>query len=173
VATGPLAAGPGRPKVGAFPIVSGKANLVTDLTSAAPPDMTAISDRLTRLDREGRTAVTRTEIGVKSSPVASGAYSQGVAANKLLFVDEVGPYDPVTRAVVGTTVEEQTIQTMENIRAILLGAGLDLEDVVNSTVYLAELQRDWTAFDKAYGSFLASPFPARAKRRRDSQRHPR
>lgn len=99
---------------------------------------------------------------MRSSPVASGAYSQGVIASGLLFVAGVGPYDPTTRAVVGTTVEEQTVQTMANIREILLGAGLDFEDVVNSTVYLAELQRDWPAFDKTYASFFSSPFPARA-----------
>ena len=101
------------------------------------------------------------EISVRSSPVPSGAYSQGITANGLLFVAGVGPYDPVTRAVVGTSVEEQTLQTMSNIKEILLVAGLDFGDVVNSTVYLAELERDWAAFDRTYGRFFAAPFPAR------------
>jgi 2-iminobutanoate/2-iminopropanoate deaminase len=101
-------------------------------------------------------------ITVEGSPRASGAYSQGIVANGLLFVAGVGPYDPTTRVIVGETVEEQTIQTMENIRATLLAAGCDFGDIVNSTVYLAELNRDWPAFDATYRTFLEEPFPARA-----------
>ena len=79
-----------------------------------------------------------------------------------MFVAGVGPYDPSTRAIVGTTIEEQTVQTIENIRAILVGAGCGLGDIVNSTVYLAELDRDWAAFDATYRLLLTKPFPARA-----------
>jgi 2-iminobutanoate/2-iminopropanoate deaminase len=101
-------------------------------------------------------------IKVKTSPVPSGAYSQAIVANGLVFVAGVGPYDPQTRAIVGTTVEDQTAKTLENIRAILVEAGCDLGDIVNSTVYLADLQRDWAAFDATYRSVLTEPFPARA-----------
>jgi 2-iminobutanoate/2-iminopropanoate deaminase len=101
-------------------------------------------------------------VSVESSPKPSGAYSQGVVANGFLFVAGVGPYDPTTRAIVGDTVEEQTVQTMENIRATLRAAGCDFSDIVNSTVYLAELNRDWAAFDATYREFLEAPFPARA-----------
>jgi 2-iminobutanoate/2-iminopropanoate deaminase len=79
----------------------------------------------------------------------------------MLFVAGVGPYDPVTRAVVGATVTEQTVRVVDNIRAVLRGAGCDLQDIVNSTVYLADLERDWSAFDAAYGEFFAPPYPAR------------
>jgi 2-iminobutanoate/2-iminopropanoate deaminase len=99
---------------------------------------------------------------VNTSPVPSGAYSQAVVTNGLVFVAGVGPYDPSTRAIVGTTIEEQTVQTIENIRAILLGAGCGLGDIVNSTAYLAELDRDWAAFDATYRRLLTEPFPARA-----------
>lgn len=102
------------------------------------------------------------QISVKTSPVPSGAYSQAVVAKGLVFVAGVGPYDAVTRAVVGTTVEEQTVKTVENIRAILVEAGCDLGDIVNSTVYLADLHRDWAAFDATYRSLLSEPYPARA-----------
>ena len=101
-------------------------------------------------------------IEVKTSPVPSGAYSQAVAANGLVFVAGVGPYDASTRAVVGTTIEEQTVKTIENIRAILIGAGCDLGDIVNTTVYLADLQGDWAAFDATYSSLMPEPYPARA-----------
>jgi 2-iminobutanoate/2-iminopropanoate deaminase len=101
-------------------------------------------------------------ISVKTSPVPSGAYSQAVVANGLVFVAGIGPYDAATRAVVGNTIEEQTTKTVENIRAILLEAGCDLCDIVNSTVYLANLHRDWAAFDATYQSLLNEPYPARA-----------
>ncbi len=101
-------------------------------------------------------------IEVNTSPVPSGAYSQAVAANGLLFVAGVGPYDASTRAIVGTTIEEQTAKTIENIRAILIGAGCDLGDIVNSTVYLADLHGDWAAFDATYSSLMPEPYPARA-----------
>lgn len=104
----------------------------------------------------------KSQITVEGSPKPSGAYSQGIVANGFLFVAGVGPYDPTTRAIVGETVEEQTVQTMENIRGTLLAAGCDFHDIVNSTVYLAELNRDWTAFDATYRTFLEEPFPARA-----------
>ena len=101
-------------------------------------------------------------ITVEGSPKASGAYSQGIVAKGFLFVAGVGPYDPTPRAVVGETVEEQTVQAMENVRATLHAAGCDFSDIVNATVWLAELNRDWSAFDATYRTFLEEPFPARA-----------
>lgn len=79
----------------------------------------------------------------------------------MLFLAGVGPYDPETREIVGTTIEEQTVQTVNNVRALLVAAGCDLQDVVNTTAYLADLDRDWAGFDAAYGAFFAPPYPAR------------
>jgi 2-iminobutanoate/2-iminopropanoate deaminase len=101
-------------------------------------------------------------IATSDSPLPSGAYSQAIAANGLLFVAGVGPYDPSTRAVIGTTVEEQTRQTVANIRGTLASAGLDLGQVVNATVWLADLERDWKGFDRTFGELFSPPYPARA-----------
>ncbi|MCU1488644.1 MAG: hypothetical protein JWM85_49 [Acidimicrobiaceae bacterium] len=106
--------------------------------------------------------MTLEEISVTTSPAPSGGYSQAIRANGFLFLAGVGPYDPKTRVIEGTTIEEQTILTMENIRTTLNAAGSDLSDIVNATVYLAELQRDWAAFDATYRSLLTPPYPARA-----------
>lgn len=95
------------------------------------------------------------------SPIPSGSYSQARIAGSFLYLAGVGPYDPVTREVVGTTIEEQTRRVMENIRAVLRAVDADLGDIVNSTVYLANLERDWAAFDATYGSFFVPPYPAR------------
>lgn len=106
--------------------------------------------------------MSRHAIKVTDAPVASGNYSQAISARGLVFVAGNGPYDPETRKVVGQTIEEQTDRTMRNIEAILRGAGLDWSHVVNATVYLEHLLRDWAGFDRIYGSFLTPPYPARA-----------
>lgn len=107
------------------------------------------------------TPVVLRSISVPSSPVPSGSYSQAISANGLVFLAGVGPYDPATRQVIGTTVEEQTSQAISNVRAVLQATGCDLSDIVNCTAYLADLERDWPAFDRTYGSFFGPPFPAR------------
>lgn len=98
---------------------------------------------------------------VETSPKPSGHYSQGIVANGLLYLAGVGPYDPGTRAVVGKTIESQTAQALRNVDAVLGGAGCSFADVVNCTAYLAQLERDWDAFDAAYGTFFEPPYPAR------------
>lgn len=100
-------------------------------------------------------------VTVNDAPVASGHYSQAIQAGALVFVAGNGPYDPETRQVVGETIEEQTDRTMRNIEAILHGAGLDWSHVVSTTAYLEQLHRDWTGFDRVYGTFLTPPYPAR------------
>jgi 4-hydroxy-4-methyl-2-oxoglutarate aldolase len=100
-------------------------------------------------------------ISTAASPVPSGSYSQARFAGGFVFLAGVGPYDPVTRAIVGQNVEEQTDRTMANIEAILVAAGLGFGDVA-STVFLADLKGDWASFDKAYGRWFTGPPPARA-----------
>jgi 4-hydroxy-4-methyl-2-oxoglutarate aldolase len=101
-------------------------------------------------------------ISTTASPVPSGSYSQARFADGLVFLAGVGPYDPVTRAIVGQDVQEQTDRTMANIEAILVAAGLGFGDVVSSTVFLADLAGDWASFDRAYGRWFTGPPPARA-----------
>jgi 2-iminobutanoate/2-iminopropanoate deaminase len=105
--------------------------------------------------------LTKRSVYVETSPKPSGHYSQGIVANGLVYLAGVGPYDPVTRAVVGKTIEDQTAQVLRNVDAVLAGAGCRFADVVNCTAYLAQLDRDWDAFDAAYGSFFEPPYPAR------------
>jgi enamine deaminase RidA (YjgF/YER057c/UK114 family) len=62
--------------------------------------------------------------------------------------------------VVGETIEEQTAQTLENIRAILESAGLGMEDVVKATVHLADLSL-FARFNEAYTRFFPDPKPVR------------
>jgi 2-iminobutanoate/2-iminopropanoate deaminase len=102
------------------------------------------------------------EVITDGAPKPSGAYSQAISAHGFLFVAGIGPYDPLTRLIVGNTIEDQTVQVMRNIRGVLRSRELSFRDIVNSTVYLASLDRDFVGFDVTYSSFFEPPFPARA-----------
>ncbi|MGA2529791.1 MAG: Rid family hydrolase [Acidimicrobiales bacterium] len=101
------------------------------------------------------------EVITDGAPKPSGAYSQAISAHGFLFVAGIGPYDPSTRLVVGTTIEDQTAQVMRNINEVLRSRELSFGNIVNSTVYLASLNRDFAGFDATYSRFLTPPFPAR------------
>jgi 2-iminobutanoate/2-iminopropanoate deaminase len=89
-----------------------------------------------------------------------GGYSQAVELGGLVFVSGQGPLDPVSGEVLGETIEEQTAHTIENVRLILEAAELGLEDVVKSTVHLADIGL-FGGFDGVYRELFPRPYPAR------------
>ena len=93
------------------------------------------------------------------SPKAVGPYSQAVEAGNTLYVSGQLPVVP-TDSSIPTTIEEQTAQSLSNIRAILTEAGYSLCDVVKSTVLLADMN-DFAAMNKVYASFFTERMPAR------------
>lgn len=95
-----------------------------------------------------------------AAPQPVGAFSQAVRAGDFLFVAGQGPIDPATGAVVGSTIEEQTVKTLQNLAAILSAAGASLDDVVKVTAHLADLD-DFRAYDDAYRPFFSEPRPVR------------
>ncbi|MEV4378350.1 Rid family hydrolase [Streptosporangium sp. NPDC049644] len=100
-------------------------------------------------------------IHTDQAPPPRGAYSQAVAVGDLVHTAGFGPVDPVTRAIVGDDVAEQTRQTLRNVAAALRAAGADLQDVVKVTAHLADIDNDWDGFDTAYREFFDEPRPAR------------
>lgn len=97
-----------------------------------------------------------------AAPVPSGSYEQARWTDDLVFLAGVGPYDPVTRDIVGTDIAAQTERAMANAGATLAAAGLTFSSVVSCTVFLSDLTRDWRAFDDVYRRFVTPPYPARA-----------
>ncbi len=73
-----------------------------------------------------------------SASYGSFPYSQAVVAAGLVFVAGQGPFDPVTGALVGETIQEQTRQALANCEAILKAAGSSLDRVVNATFILRD-----------------------------------
>ncbi|PSR22567.1 MAG: reactive intermediate/imine deaminase [Sulfobacillus acidophilus] len=106
--------------------------------------------------------MSKQEIRTENAPQPGGAYSQGLrASGTLVYTAGVGPMDPQTQTIVGTTIEEQTRQVLRNLAAILEEAGLTMDHVVKTSVFLQDLQRDFAAFNRVYQEFFSPPFPVR------------
>jgi reactive intermediate/imine deaminase len=102
-----------------------------------------------------------TPIRTEAAPAPAGAYSQGLAAGPFVFTAGMGPLDPVTRAVIGETVAQQTDVVLDHLATVLGHRGLGLGDVVKMTVHLQHLRRDFAEFDAAYRRRMSEPFPVR------------
>ncbi len=95
------------------------------------------------------------------APAAIGPYSQGVKAGGFIFVSGQIPLDPTSGEIVDGDVAQQTDRVMRNIRAILDDSGGTLEDVVKTTIFLADMN-DFAAVNEVYGRYFSSEPPARA-----------
>ena len=103
----------------------------------------------------------RQAISTEAAPKAIGPYSQAIRAGSLLFVSGQIPLDPATGAMVDGDVAAQTHRVFANLKAILEAAGASLDNVVRSTVYLADMN-DFAVVNGVYGTYFSSPAPARA-----------
>jgi 2-iminobutanoate/2-iminopropanoate deaminase len=99
-------------------------------------------------------------IQTEKAPLPGGAYSQGLRVGDFLFTAGMGPWDPQTHQVVGATIEEQTIRTLENLQAVLEAGGASLLDVVKTTVHLSDLGQ-FAAFNQVYTRYFPDPKPVR------------
>lgn len=96
----------------------------------------------------------------KAAPPA-GSYSLGAVAGSLVFTAGCGPHEPGTRNIVGTTIAEQTRQTLRNLAAILEESGTSLQNVVKVTTHLGNRARDFAAYDAVFKEFFSAPYPTR------------
>jgi 2-iminobutanoate/2-iminopropanoate deaminase len=94
------------------------------------------------------------------SPKPIGPYSQAIRANGFLFVSGQVGLDPKTGALVGTSTQEQTERTLENLKGIVEAAGTKMAHVVKVSVFLKDMN-DFTAMNEVYGRYFASAPPAR------------
>lgn len=99
-------------------------------------------------------------VDTKNAPVAIGPYSQGIILNGIAFFSGQIPLSPETGEVVGTTIEEQTEQVMQNVKALLESQGADFTDVVKTTCFLADMG-DFAAFNEIYAKYFTGK-PARS-----------
>jgi 2-iminobutanoate/2-iminopropanoate deaminase len=96
-----------------------------------------------------------------NAPRAIGPYSQAVRANGFLFTAGQVGFDPATGELVDGGITEQTERVLQNIRAILESAGLDMASVVKTTVYLVDMA-EFAAMNVVYASAFGEHRPARS-----------
>ncbi len=94
------------------------------------------------------------------APAAIGPYSQAVEVNGFLFVSGQIPLHPESGEVVGDGISAQTEQVINNLLAIIEGAGASIEDIVKCTCFLANME-DFGAFNEVYANHFGRTAPAR------------
>ena len=100
-------------------------------------------------------------ISTALAPQAIGPYSQAVDLGDLVFVSGQIPIDPATQQVVAGPVEAQTERVLQNLQGILASAGLSLENVVRTTVFLTDLA-NFPKMNEVYARYFSKDFPARS-----------
>ncbi len=100
-------------------------------------------------------------INTDKSPAAIGPYSQAIKADNLLFVSGQLPIDPNTGEIVSGTIKDQTARVIENLKAILEEAGLTLDNVVKTTVFIKDME-EFSNINEVYASYFINTKPARS-----------
>lgn len=100
-------------------------------------------------------------ISTKKAPAAIGPYSQAIQVGNLLYTSGQIPIDPATGVFVEGGIKEQTCQSLMNVKAVLEEAGLEMRNVVKTTVFLADMN-DFADMNSVYAEFFTEPYPARS-----------
>lgn len=100
-------------------------------------------------------------INSTKAPSAIGPYSQAVEVDGFVFISGQLPIDEVTGEFASETIKEQTKQSLENLQHILAEAGLEMKDIVKTTILLKNIE-DFAIVNEVYGTYFSVPFPARA-----------
>ena len=100
-------------------------------------------------------------ISTESAPGAIGPYSQAIKANGVVYCSGQIPIDVATGEFVSNDIAEQTEQVLKNLSAVLGAAGTGLNNVVKTTVFLADMN-DFAAMNEVYGRYFDATRPARS-----------
>ena len=100
------------------------------------------------------------KIETQNAPAAIGPYSQGMIAGGLVFTSGQIGVDPATGKAPGDTIVQQAEQSCKNVAAVLAAAGSNMEKVVKTTCFIADMQ-DFAAFNEVYAKYFVS-CPARS-----------
>lgn len=112
-----------------------------------------------------------TSVRSDAAPAPVGAYPHARRVGDLLFLSGVGPRTPGTNAIPGNVhdaegrlvaydIEAQCRQVFANVRAVLESAGARWQDLVDVTVFLTDMQRDFAAYNRVYAEHFADPATA-------------
>lgn len=101
-----------------------------------------------------------TRINTEEAPKAIGPYSQAIISGSMLYVSGQIPVNPKTGEI-PSTIEEQTKQSLENVKSVIKEAKSDMKNVVRCTVYIKDMN-DFPKINEVYASYFSEPYPARA-----------
>lgn len=99
-------------------------------------------------------------IATTSAPAAIGPYSQAIDLGNMVYCSGQIPINPATGEI-PEGIKAQTAQAIANVKAILEEAGLTIENVVKTTVFLADMSL-FGEMNEVYGAEFAEPYPARS-----------
>ncbi|BHH85136.1 RidA family protein [Desulforhopalus sp. 52FAK] len=103
----------------------------------------------------------RTIISTDKAPAALGPYSQAVSANGCLFISGQLPINPGTGKMIEGSIADKTTQILENASIIAQAAGVTLDNVVKTTIFLTDLG-DFAEMNEAYAKQFGETLPARS-----------
>lgn len=103
----------------------------------------------------------KSSVSSPGAPAPLGPYSPAIRAGDLLFLSGQIPIDPATGQLTDGDIAAQTRVVLGNVSRLLGAAGLSLNAVVRTTVYLADMA-DFAAMNEAYATFFTAPYPARS-----------
>ena len=99
-------------------------------------------------------------IYTQNAPEPVGPYSQAIIADKFLYCSGQIAINPKDNSFIDGTIEEQTLQVMENIKAVLKEAGYSFDDVIKTTCFLNDMN-NFSTFNEIYSKYFTSK-PARS-----------
>ncbi|HVN27105.1 MAG TPA: RidA family protein [Candidatus Binataceae bacterium] len=100
-------------------------------------------------------------IQTNEAPAAIGPYSQAIDTGATIFCSGQIALDPRSGTLVDGGIEHETRRVLENIREVLAAAGLSLEDVVKTTIFMVDLS-EFDIVNRVYGEHFSAPYPARS-----------
>jgi 2-iminobutanoate/2-iminopropanoate deaminase len=101
------------------------------------------------------------QIQTDLAPIAIGPYSQAIQVGTTLYISGQIPLDPQTGTIVPGGIENETKRALENLKAVITAAGGSMQNIVKTTILLADMN-DFSVVNEIYGSYFQAPFPARA-----------
>ncbi len=106
-------------------------------------------------------ATERTIVSTEKAPAAIGPYSQAIAAAGLVFCSGQIPLDPASGQIIEGGIESQTRRVLDNLTAVLQAAGSSPEQVVKTTIFLADMN-DFATVNTIYAEYFGTEPPARS-----------
>jgi 2-iminobutanoate/2-iminopropanoate deaminase len=102
----------------------------------------------------------KTVITTNSAPAPIGPYNQAILVNDTLYISGQVCIDPASNNLKNKDLQEETHQVMQNLKSILLEAGMSFNNVVKTTIFLTDMNR-FSEVNEIYGKYFDGDFPAR------------